>query len=724
MYVTSIKYYALGLLLLLAVTIKAQVQYTVSPNIHIDQFGYRPNSSKVAVISNPQTGFDVSQTFTPSNQYELRKLSDGSSVMSGAPTAWQGGATDNSSGDKAWWFDFSNITQPGEYYVFDVGRNVGSYSFSINQNAYNNVLRAAMRMFYYNRCNTPKLAQHAGTNWADGASFIGAGQDTECRSVTDRTNAATAKDLSGGWWDAGDYNKYVTFANQPMHQLLDAYEQNKTIWTDNFNIPESGNGIPDIVDEIKWETDWLRKMQLPNGSVLLKMGHVNNSGQETLPPSTDIRPRYYYPGGCSSSTIAFAGILAHAAVVFKEFPALTTYADDLKTKAINAWLHYHANPKQADCDNGTIQAGDADWSMNEQSLNAVQAAVYLYALTNETKYRDSVDATYTRLTAIANYWWGPYEIAADALLYYTKLPNATASVVSIINSRKLTSASNNDFYKWRNAEKDPYRSYTQLSTYHWGSFNTRANVGSINYDIVHYNLDAANAADYRMRAEEMLHYYHGVNPLNIVYLSNMSSYGAKNSLTEIYHSWFKDGSAWDNVTSAKGGPAPGYVPGGPNKDYSDGNGACLLSPPCGQPAQKAYKNWNGIWPDASWKVTEPGIYYQSSYIKLLSKFITTTAGTVVTAVRNVDNSELGFKVSPNPIKSGNVITVEFEHKGANMVAFNIVDLNGRRTALHRKAAVHGKNSVTIPIKHLAAGVYCLQMLYANNIQTTQKFIIN
>ncbi len=719
----NIRYYATILVVLLFQQTNAQ--YTVTPNIHVDQFGYRPGSSKVAVISNPQEGFDISQTFMPSNQYQLRRLSDGVAVFSAAPTAWQGGITDNSSGDKAWWFDFSSITEPGEYYVYDVGRNVGSYSFSINQNAYNSVLRAAVRMFYYNRCNAVKEAQHAGANWADGASFIGSGQDMEARSITDRQNAATAKDLSGGWWDAGDYNKYVTFASQPVHQLLDAYEQNKTIWTDNFNIPESGNGIPDILDEIKWETDWLRKMQLPNGSALIKMGNLKGSdGQATLPPSTDPRLRYYYPDGCSSSTIALASMLAHAALAFKDFPALTSYADDLKTRAINAWTHYHNNPKRTDCDDGTIQAGDADVSLVNQNLIMVEASVYLYALTNDTKYRDTVDANYTKFNAIGGYWWGPYEVTADALLYYTKIPNATAAVVSTINSRKQSSAGNYDFYNWRNAEKDPYRAYIQNTMYHWGSLNIRADVGNINYDLPYYNIDAANANNYKQRAEEMLHYYHGVNPFNIVFLSNMGGYGAKNSIKELYHLWFKDGSAWDNVTSSKGGPAPGYVPGGQNKNYKDGNNGCTFTPPCGQPIQKAYRDWNGVWPDASWQISEPAIYYQSAYVKLLSKFITTTAGNVVTAVRNVENSELVCKVTPNPVQRGNTITVEFDHKGSKPVEFSIVDLFGRKNASYKKLAVPGKNNISISIKHMAAGVYNLLMIEDNNILTTQKIIVN
>jgi len=73
-------------------------------------------------------------------------------------------------------------------------------------------------------------------------------------------DASTAKDLNGGWFDAGDYNKYITFANRPIHDMLWAYQENPDVFGDNWNIPESANGIPDVLDEIKWELDWMFKM--------------------------------------------------------------------------------------------------------------------------------------------------------------------------------------------------------------------------------------------------------------------------------------------------------------------------------------------------------------------------------------------------------------------------------------------------------------------------------
>ncbi len=659
----------------------------ISDFIRIDQFGYLPKSKKVAVIIDPQIGFDGNLSFSPTtaaNQYQVRKWDSDEVVFTGTLIAWNGGATDPSSGDKAWWFDFSSVTANGSYYIYDVGNKVGSFKFDIREDVYSDLLRVALRMFYYNRCNTEKKLEHAGANYVDAASFVGAGQDKEARSERDRNNPATAKDLSGGWWDAGDYNKYTTFTRTVMHQLLEAYEHSPSIWGDNNKIPESGNGIPDLIDEIKWELDWLKKMQLPEGNALIKVGLLKDTdGQATLPPSTDKRPRYYYPGGCSSATIGLASVFAHAALTLKTIPSLANYADDLGKRAVSAYTHYITNPKQADCDNGNIQAGDADWSVKEQEKVKIQAAVYLYALTGEVSYKETVEKEYKTIDDLS--WWGPYNVdITEALLYFTRLPKVSNEVANDIINSKIR-ATNQDFYKWN--EKDPYRAFMRNETYHWGSFTVRSNVAILNMNMITYNLDPANHEAYRQRAEEILHYYHGVNPFNITYLTNMSLYGAEKSLNEIYHSWYKDGSAWDNPKSAKGGPAPGYLPGGPNKSYKPGQGNCILVPPCNQPHQKSYRDWNGIWPDASWEVTEPAIYYQSAYVKALSYFATlSNTNLPLPAAESVPNPtptglkkneipETQLKVFPNP-STGNV-KIEFLTPQNEPTHIQILDMTGK-----------------------------------------------
>jgi hypothetical protein len=101
----------------------------------------------------------------------------------------------------------------------------------------------------------------------------------------------------------------------------------------------------------------------------------------------------------------------------------------------------------------------------------------------------------------------------------------------------------------------------------------------------------------------------------------MYPYGATASANEIYHVWFAANSRWSDAKTSPCGPPPGFVPGGPNAAAAKDGVPARLSPPAGQPPQKSYKDWNGGWPDSSWAVTEPGIYYQSAYIRLLSAFV-------------------------------------------------------------------------------------------------------
>ena len=150
--------------------------------IRLDQFGYLPDAKKVAIIADPMVGFDAAQSFTPGNVYEVRRVSDGQSVYSGAPVSWKNGATHAQSGDKGWWFDFSSVNKPGEYYLHDVVKNISSHPFRIGLDAYRNVLKQAVRMYYYQRLNIAKEPPFTDPKWADAASYEGANQDRAARS--------------------------------------------------------------------------------------------------------------------------------------------------------------------------------------------------------------------------------------------------------------------------------------------------------------------------------------------------------------------------------------------------------------------------------------------------------------------------------------------------------------------------------------------------------------
>src|SRR5687768_3542685 len=170
---------------------------TVSKYIVVDQFGYLTNSKKVAVVRDPQTGFDASESFSPGSSFSLVDATTGTPVFSANPLQWKNNTTDASSGDKAWWFDFSSVAKPGKYYILDVNNNVRSYEFEIGEDVYKEVLKHAVRTFFYQRAGFEKAAGYAGTQWADGASHTKNLQDKNARQYNNPNDASTERDVSG-----------------------------------------------------------------------------------------------------------------------------------------------------------------------------------------------------------------------------------------------------------------------------------------------------------------------------------------------------------------------------------------------------------------------------------------------------------------------------------------------------------------------------------------------
>ena len=617
-----------GLLLLLGAGAAPAVPSATVPWIKVDQFGYQPAMQKVAVVVDPQAGFNAAEAFAPgtgSGQYQIRRWADDVVVHTGTLQPWKSGATHAQSGDRGWHYDFSALTAAGAYYIWDSARQVGSGRFEIGSAVYAPVLRHAVRMFYHQRLNHAKVAPYVDARWADAAAYERPGQDRSATSRWAKGQAATARDLSGGWMDAGDTNKYVTFAQSAVLQLLDAYRMSPAVFRDDFGIPESGNGLPDLLDELKWELDFLRRMQDASGThgLFLKVGVDNYT--DISPPSADARPRHYLPE-CTSATLAGAAMFGAAHVVYRGFASQAAGAADLLARAEAAWARAKLTTSgftvfQTACDDGDIKAGDADVDAQGQLESSVLAAIALHEATGKAEYRAHVEANYARVRPYSLWWWGPYWAPMQvALLRHAGQPGVSASVASNLRSQKSWQSgviSLTDFNGGSNGT-DLYRAHLADAEFNWGHNMTRSNAGLINLDFEAFGINSTSAALYRRIAEQHLHWLHGANPMGLVMLSNMASAGAESSLSEIYHTWFANGTVWDSTRTSARGPAPGYLAGGPNTTYT-GSVAGLAS----QPPQKAYKDWNTGWPENSWEVTEPAIYYQAAYVQLLARLMGT-----------------------------------------------------------------------------------------------------
>jgi len=267
--------------------------------------------------------------------------------------------------------------------------------------------------------------------------------------------------------------------------------------------------------------------------------------------------------------------------------------------------------------------------LDDQDAESVVAAIYLLAGKGDKKYDETIQKLHDKTRPFKEDRWSVYDAhQGEAVLYYTTLAKADPKLKDTIVALKKEQAAKADLYKFR-PELDLYLAYVRDDSYTWGSNQARANFANTNYEMIQYGLAAdADKKSYIERAEGIVHSFHGVNPMQLVYLTNMSAYGAEDSANEIFHSWFRDGDPkFDSAKTSELGPAPGYVPGGPNHSYCPAKDhKCHTSLVTRQPSQKAYLDFNTSWApdkeyDVSWEITEPAIYYQAAYVKMLSKFV-------------------------------------------------------------------------------------------------------
>ena len=203
------------------------------------------------------------------------------------------GADGQPTGYSVWQVDFTPFSTPGTYRLYVPAWNAQSYDFELEPNVYDEVGKAALKTFYYQRCGVAHSQPYAQAPWSD---------PRVCHRYLTATTAATGEpdygplDLSGGWHDAGDYNKYV-WADLFLaaNSLMTAYESHPGVWGDGqLLVPGGGNGVPDIVDEVKVEIDWLLKMQLANGDVLSRVWDGAAGAPDSSPPSNAIHDHHYY----------------------------------------------------------------------------------------------------------------------------------------------------------------------------------------------------------------------------------------------------------------------------------------------------------------------------------------------------------------------------------------------------------------------------------------------
>lgn len=199
------------------------------------EVGYLPDGEKLAVVT------------TAAKTFEVRRASDNVAVFSGALGP---ASADADTGDSVQIAEFTKLNEPGTYYldVPGVGR---SWTFAIKRDVFSHTYYLAMRAFYGQRCGTAVDlgSEFPGYNHAachlKGAFHSSSGKQGE-------------RDNIGGWHDAGDYGRYVVNSGITTGTLLWTWEiYGPKVKSIKLNIPESGNGTPDILNETRWNLEWM-----------------------------------------------------------------------------------------------------------------------------------------------------------------------------------------------------------------------------------------------------------------------------------------------------------------------------------------------------------------------------------------------------------------------------------------------------------------------------------
>jgi len=487
--------------------------------ILVNQAGYLPDATKVALLRADAEIFELIDVSTGRNVYGAEP---------GEPMYWE------LSGDTVRTADFSAFSEPGTYRICLAGTDVCSAPFHIGDDVYNDLVRGAMRSYYLNRSGI-EITGELGGKWARPAGHPDTAVIIHASAASAGRPAGTVISSPGGWYDAGDYNKYIVNSSITNYTLLLFYQMFPDYCRGlELNIPESGNNIPDLVDELLWNLRWYLTMQDPSdGGVYHKLTNLQFGGFIMPHEATD--PRYVVMKS-TAATLDFAAVTAMAHRVFandrsEELRALASICLEASDKAMK-WASAHPDViyRQPD-DVSTGAYGDGNlsdelfWAQAETALAHVKVPGpgFLEGIR-------AVTPTWNQSETL-----GLISLALSEDESFAQVREAAASLL-ISYADELAGKS----------EKCPYR--ISLDRFEWGSTSDVANQAMIK--LVAMKLTGSDR--YLPSVQADLDWLLGTNPTGYCFVTGFGTL----SPLHIHHR----PSGADGVTE----PVPGFLVGGPN----------------------------------------------------------------------------------------------------------------------------------------------------------------
>lgn len=515
----------------------------------VNQIGYLPSAQKIAFTTLES---EVPLTWNLMDSAG-GKAASGQTVIKG---------NDVTSGDFLQVIDFTDFIMPGQDYQIEI-EGIKSVPFSISEDIYTQLSKDALAYFYHNRSGIPIDAQYVGEEYARPAGHLSDNAVT-CWKGTDADGVTWPAcdytlNADGGWYDAGDLGKYVVNGGIAVWTLMYLYEQMPDAWPDgSLAIPENANGVPDVLDEARWEMEFLLSMQVPEGQPLAGMAHHKLHSEvwhdmPGAPPTTEENDnanlianvgRYAYAPS-TAATLNLAATAAQSTRLWKDIDA--EFSQKCLTAAKRAWQAALANPEIYAGNNPGSGGGNYDdtqvndefyWAAAELFITTGADEFLTYLLNSE------------ELGNVYSFDWA------------SVTPLGTLSLASTDNAlpfeKQRLVRNNIVVYANELLEKQASDGYSVLinSSYPWGSNGLILN----NMMIVAEAYTITGEPQYLDAVRENMSYILGRNPVNQSYVTG---FGA-NAAQHVHHRF------WSNIPGQGFPPPPaGALAGGANAEPVD-----------------------------------------------------------------------------------------------------------------------------------------------------------
>jgi len=510
-----------------------------NPEIRLNQLGFFPDSKKIAIVVNDvdSNNFFVVSEKSKDTVYRGQLSKQIKSQYSSLTTKVA---------------NFSSFSQKGKYHLF-IPEAGNSFVFSIDNNVLDDVSKLVTKAYYYQRSGVELPVKYAG-KWNRASGYPDTHVVIHPSAASKERPAGFVISSAKGWFDAGDYNKYIINSGITVATLLSAYEDYPEYFTAlQLNLPESGNGLPDILNETLYNLDWMLTMQDPNdGGVYAKCTDADFNGMVLPEKANAIR---YVVQKSSAAALDFAADMAYAARIFKRFekqlPGYSVKCLDAAKKAWNwAILHpdvyYDQNALNKNFDPDITTGAYGDYNVNDEWL---WAATELLVTTKDRQYSKVFNERINDAVDLPG--WSN----VGMLAYYTILKNpdpglfnsATLNRVkslTMLMADKLLERGNKAFATVMGQSKGDYI---------WGSNSVAANQGILLLKA--YNL--SRDKKYLDGALTNLDYLLGRNATGYCFVTGV---GIKSPVHP--HHRISEG---DTVNE----PVPGLLVGGPNPGMQD-----------------------------------------------------------------------------------------------------------------------------------------------------------